>query len=53
MDTRNNFTIPFHYGTFAGFTQTPDEFITLTKNHSNTEIHIMNAGDTISCAELN
>ena len=45
--------IPFHYGTFAGFTQTPDEFITLTKNHSNIEIHIMNAGDTISCAELN
>jgi len=44
--------IPFHYGTFPGFTQTPDEFISLTKHYINTEVHILNAGDTIACAKL-
>jgi L-ascorbate metabolism protein UlaG (beta-lactamase superfamily) len=44
--------IPFHYGTFTEFTQTPDEFIALTKAYVNTEIHIMKAGEMIHCAEL-
>lgn len=44
--------IPFHYGTFAQFTQTPDEFLALTKQYIHTEVHIMKAGETISCAEL-
>ena len=44
--------IPFHYGTFAGFTQTPDEFITLAKPYKNTTIHILAAGEMLSCAQL-
>ncbi|WP_158989163.1 metal-dependent hydrolase [Mucilaginibacter sp. L196] len=45
--------IPFHYGTFAEFTQIPDEFIAFTKEYIDTKIHIIKAGEMIHCSELN
>jgi hypothetical protein len=39
--------IPFHYGTFAGYAQTPDEFLSLTDQYPESKIHILKAGETI------
>ncbi len=47
-----NHTIPFHYGTFPEHTQTPDEFIELTRGKTDTKIHILKAGEIMTCGEL-
>ncbi len=44
--------IPFHYGTFPEHTQTPDEFLEMTKDCTNTKIHILKAGEILNCNEL-
>ncbi|MEP6932297.1 MAG: metal-dependent hydrolase [Flavobacterium sp.] len=44
--------IPFHYCTFPDHTQTPDEFLELTKDYTNNKIHIIKAGQTINSNEL-
>ena len=44
--------IPFHYGTFAGYAQTPDEFLALTEQYAESKIHILKAGETIRCNDL-
>ncbi|MFM8739270.1 MAG: metal-dependent hydrolase, partial [Cytophagales bacterium] len=45
-------TIPFHYGTSAEHTQSPDEFIELTKEYAYSKIHIIKAGETLNCNDL-
>ena len=44
--------IPFHYGTFPEHAQTPDEFLELTKDYTDNKIHIIKAGETLNCNEL-
>jgi L-ascorbate metabolism protein UlaG (beta-lactamase superfamily) len=44
--------IPFHYGTFPGHTQTPEDFLALTKDYSDHKIHIISAGEVFNCDEL-
>ncbi|HWK06733.1 MAG TPA: metal-dependent hydrolase [Puia sp.] len=44
--------IPFHYGTFAGYAQTPDEFLALTEQYAESKVHILKAGETIRCNDL-
>jgi len=44
--------IPFHYGTFPEHTQTPDEFLELTKDYNDVKIHIIKAGVILNCNEL-
>jgi L-ascorbate metabolism protein UlaG (beta-lactamase superfamily) len=50
LNTRH--IIPFHYGTFPEHTQTPDDFLELTKNYTSSKIHIIMAGETLNCSEL-
>jgi L-ascorbate metabolism protein UlaG (beta-lactamase superfamily) len=44
--------IPFHYGTLPEHTQTPDEFLELTKDFTENKIHIIKAGEILNCNEL-
>ncbi|MBC3542310.1 metal-dependent hydrolase [Rufibacter sediminis] len=44
--------IPFHYGTFPEHTQTPDEFLELTKDYTDSKIHIIQAGEILNCSDL-
>ncbi len=44
--------IPFHYGTFPEHTQTSDEFLEMTKDCTHCTIHILKAGEILTCNEL-
>jgi L-ascorbate metabolism protein UlaG (beta-lactamase superfamily) len=44
--------IPFHYGTLPAHTQTPDEFLELTKGYTDNIVHIVKAGETVDCNKL-
>jgi L-ascorbate metabolism protein UlaG (beta-lactamase superfamily) len=50
LNTRH--IIPFHYGTFPEHAQSPDEFLEHTKKYTGSKIHIIKAGQTLNCSDL-
>ncbi|MBL7701973.1 MAG: metal-dependent hydrolase [Ferruginibacter sp.] len=44
--------IPFHYGTYAQLTGTPQELIELTKNVEGLQIHILESGEEFDTAAI-
>jgi L-ascorbate metabolism protein UlaG (beta-lactamase superfamily) len=44
--------VPFHYGTFPQFTQTPDEFLEITNDLKDYQIHILKPGEQLSGDQL-